>query len=39
VAGSCGHGNEPLGSKKAGNFLAIRETVGFSERTLPHGVR
>jgi len=30
VAGCCEHGNEPLGSIKAGNFLTRLVTVSFS---------
>jgi hypothetical protein len=37
VAGSCGHGNEALGSIKGGKFFDLF-TITFSRRTLLHGV-
>jgi hypothetical protein len=37
--GSCEHGNDPLGSIKAGNFFISRATDTFSRRALLHGVR
>jgi hypothetical protein len=36
--GSCEHGNEPLGSIKAGNFFTNCVTVSFSRRTVLFGV-
>jgi hypothetical protein len=33
VAGSCEHGKEP-----SGNFLTNKAAIGFSRRTLLHGV-
>jgi len=38
VAGTCEYGNEPSGSKEAGNFLTNCRTSCFSRRTLLHGV-
>ena len=35
--GTCEYGEEPSGSKNAGNFLTA-EPVSFSRRTLLHGV-
>ena len=37
MGGACGYGEEPSGSKNAGNFLTA-EPVSFSGRTLLHGV-
>jgi hypothetical protein len=38
VAGSCEHGNEPLGSIKGVEFLIRWVTISFWRRTLPYGV-
>jgi hypothetical protein len=39
VAGSCDHGNEPLGSIKCGGISRLAErTLSFLRRTLLHGV-
>jgi hypothetical protein len=38
VAGTCECGNEPSGSKNAGNFLTSCEPVSFSRRISLHGV-
>jgi len=38
VVGCCEHGNEPSRSMKGGNFLNFLVTIGFSRRTLLHGV-
>jgi hypothetical protein len=39
VAGSCEHGNEPLGSTKSGEFLDYLMTISCSRKTLLHGVK
>ena len=38
MADACESGNEPLGSRNAGNFLTSCKPVSFSRRTLHHGV-
>jgi len=38
VAGTCEYGDEPSGSKNAGNFLTSSKPDSFSRRTLLHGV-
>jgi hypothetical protein len=38
VASNCGCGNEPPGSKNAGNYLTSYKPVTFSRRTVLHGV-
>jgi hypothetical protein len=39
VVGSFAFGNETSDSIKCGEFLTTRGPVGFSEKTLLHGVR
>jgi hypothetical protein len=38
MTGSCEYGNEPSGSKKAGEFSASLATISFTRRILLHGV-
>jgi hypothetical protein len=38
VASSCEHGNEPSGSIKCGESSLAEHALGFSRRTVLHGV-